>query len=74
KGARRAAWAVAGGVPAGPVGRENLTSGRARAAEADRQELLRIAERVRAADLAAYDPRANPDTVEHPPLIRFRQT
>ncbi|GGU95455.1 hypothetical protein ACIG0C_15155 [Kitasatospora aureofaciens] len=56
------------------MGRENLTSGRARAAEADRQELLRIAERVRAADLAAYDPRANPDTVEHPPLIRFRQT
>ncbi|GAA2780867.1 hypothetical protein [Kitasatospora aburaviensis] len=43
-------------------------------AEADHREWLRIAERVRTAHLAAYDPRADPDAVEHPPLIRFRQT
>ncbi|MFE2728943.1 hypothetical protein [Kitasatospora sp. NPDC059327] len=43
-------------------------------AEADRQEWLRIADRVRTAGLAAYDPRADPDAVEHPPLIRFRKT
>ncbi|MFE7531348.1 hypothetical protein ACFU7Y_37430 [Kitasatospora sp. NPDC057542] len=42
-------------------------------AEADHQEWLRIAERVRAAHLAAYDPRTDPNAVEHPPLIRFRQ-
>ncbi|MFE2728756.1 hypothetical protein [Kitasatospora sp. NPDC059327] len=43
-------------------------------AEADHQEWLRIAEQVRKAGLAVYDPRADPDAVEHPPLIRFRQT
>ncbi|MFH8383491.1 hypothetical protein ACH4E7_21500 [Kitasatospora sp. NPDC018058] len=43
-------------------------------AEADHQEWLRIAEQVRAAGLAAYDPPADPDAVEHPPLIRFRRT
>ncbi|MFE7562307.1 hypothetical protein [Kitasatospora sp. NPDC057500] len=42
--------------------------------EADHREWLRIAERMRAAELAAYDPRADPDAVEHPPLVRFRQT
>ncbi|GAA2792810.1 hypothetical protein GCM10010441_17540 [Kitasatospora paracochleata] len=42
--------------------------------EADHREWLRIAERVRTAHLAAYDPRADPDAVEHPPLIHFRQT
>ncbi|MEV7783379.1 hypothetical protein [Kitasatospora sp. NPDC088351] len=41
--------------------------------EADHREWLRIAERVRTAGLAAYDPRVDPDAVEHPPLIRFRQ-
>ncbi|MFJ9847091.1 hypothetical protein ACIRYZ_43035 [Kitasatospora sp. NPDC101155] len=39
----------------------------------DLQEWLLIAERVRATGLAAYDPRADPDAVEHLPLIRFRQ-
>ncbi|MFJ7280724.1 hypothetical protein [Kitasatospora sp. NPDC098663] len=43
-------------------------------AETDHQEWLRIADRVRTAGLAAYDPQADPDAVEHPPLIRFRQT
>ncbi len=43
-------------------------------AEADHREWLRIAERVRTAGLAAYDPRADADAVEHPPLIRFRET
>ncbi|WP_043478187.1 hypothetical protein [Kitasatospora sp. MBT66] len=43
-------------------------------AEADHQEWLRIAEQVRKAGLAVYDPRTDPDAVEHPPLIRFRQT
>ncbi|MFF1796017.1 hypothetical protein ACFVXQ_17655 [Kitasatospora sp. NPDC058263] len=42
--------------------------------EADHREWLRIAEQVRAAGLAVYDPRTDPDAVEHPPLIRFRQT
>ena len=42
--------------------------------EADHREWLRIAERVRTARLPVYDPRADPDAVEHPPLIRFRQT
>ncbi|MEW1913004.1 hypothetical protein AB0442_32025 [Kitasatospora sp. NPDC085895] len=42
--------------------------------EADHREWLRIAEWVRTADLAAYDPRSDPDAVEHPPLIRFRET
>ncbi|MFE7587880.1 hypothetical protein ACFU6K_00660 [Kitasatospora sp. NPDC057512] len=40
--------------------------------EADHRKWLRIAERVRAAGLAVYDPRADPDAVEHPPLVRFR--
>ncbi|MFJ4192134.1 hypothetical protein [Kitasatospora sp. NPDC089509] len=42
-------------------------------AEADHREWLRIAGLVREAGLAAYDPRADPDAVEHPPLIRFRE-
>ncbi|MFB7669565.1 hypothetical protein ACFC1R_37625 [Kitasatospora sp. NPDC056138] len=42
--------------------------------EADHREWLRIAERVRTAGLAAYDPRVDPDAVEHPPLIRFGRT
>ncbi|MGW2546202.1 hypothetical protein ACWC5I_36380, partial [Kitasatospora sp. NPDC001574] len=37
--------------------------------DADHREWLRIAERVRTAGLAAYDPRADPDAVEHPPLM-----
>ncbi|MER7850568.1 hypothetical protein ABTZ03_42315 [Kitasatospora sp. NPDC096077] len=42
-------------------------------AEADHKEWLRIAGRVRATGLAVYDPRTDPDAVEHPPLIRFRE-
>ncbi|MER7850317.1 hypothetical protein ABTZ03_41030 [Kitasatospora sp. NPDC096077] len=42
--------------------------------EADDREWLRIAGRVRAAGLAGYDPRADPDAVEHPPLVRFRKS
>ncbi|MGA5823918.1 hypothetical protein ACPC54_39475 [Kitasatospora sp. NPDC094028] len=42
--------------------------------EADHREWLRIAERVRAAGLAVYDPRADPDAVEHPSLVRFRES
>ncbi|MER5351890.1 hypothetical protein ABT093_16370 [Kitasatospora sp. NPDC002551] len=41
---------------------------------ADHREWLRIAERMRTAELAAYDPRADPDAVAHPPLVRSRQT
>ncbi|MFF2548672.1 hypothetical protein ACFVUY_39775 [Kitasatospora sp. NPDC058063] len=41
--------------------------------EADHREWLRIAERVRAAGLAVYDPHTDPDAVEHPPLVRFRE-
>ncbi|MFF2549261.1 hypothetical protein ACFVUY_42805 [Kitasatospora sp. NPDC058063] len=43
------------------------------ASEADHREWLRIAERVRAGGLAVYDPRTDPDAVEHPPLVRFRE-
>ncbi|MFD7591102.1 hypothetical protein ACFV84_37335 [Kitasatospora sp. NPDC059811] len=42
-------------------------------ADADHREWLRIAERVQEAGPAAYSPRADPDAVEHPPLIRFRE-
>ncbi|MFG3229942.1 hypothetical protein ACGF07_34855 [Kitasatospora sp. NPDC048194] len=40
-------------------------------AEVDHREWLRIAGLVREAGLNAYDPRTDPDAVEHPPLVRF---
>ncbi|MFF2927193.1 hypothetical protein ACFVTP_33115 [Streptomyces celluloflavus] len=42
-------------------------------AEADYQEWLRISRRAEASNLTAYDPRNDPDAVEYPPLIRFRE-
>ncbi|MFJ4190562.1 hypothetical protein [Kitasatospora sp. NPDC089509] len=43
----------------------------ARTAEVDHREWERIAGLVREEGLDAYDPRADPDAVEHPPRARF---